>query len=329
MSIDYTVDGALSRLKDRCQFPKTNAKLSDDRLVQIMDEEIQTRLFPALMTIREDYCIAATTITIPAGSNKARLPIDPSASTLLEVRVVMTNNNNAEAPLDHLPFDRVSIIPPTNGPSQIYPTGFALAGDVLFITPVCTQDTVLRLVYDRRPSRLTRNASCNQILAVGGIGLYLTAPSLFPIYAKVDFVPSVPPLGILSSNVEITQVDNGTPPDGPYQISFTVTDETTPPPIRELALSGGGWVTPPDETCVFPLPDAWFSAWLWSSSATASMEYGATDASARFRAEADRLLAGLMQHQANRVRNDPLAVFDQESPQRSARRWNRNLVRFP
>jgi hypothetical protein len=90
-------------------------------------------------------------------------------------------------------------------------------------------------------------------------------------------------------------------------------------------------ITPEGFTPVFPLPDAWYSAAVLACSASVCRVVGDVSGSDALRGESEAAIARLVAFQTNRVRDQPLPVFNRNSPLRRARRayWGGNTGGSP
>lgn len=327
MSLDFTVEGAIARLRRKLQLKDDNQKLTAAQILQIMDEEIQDRLFPMLCLCVEDYGVTWAPLTVRGGDIGVRLPSMCTSGTLMALRWVRPDTSQEvelpRVPMNRLPTQNLAINQGSAGPQR-----YALSGEMIIVSPQPIADTTLRALYQKRPSRLIASTECvavQEMFVYGEITVAAT-PGPFVAYSGVDAVAGSPPLGIYETFLYISDIPNAT--------TFVLSSVdpimgTTPHTLAGFgALSAPGapaigktndWLCPTGYTNVFPLPDAWYSAWITSSAATAAAEMGNHEQAATLRSEADALLVGLQQHQSNRVRDQPLAVFNRQSGTRRMR----------
>lgn len=317
MGLDFTVTAALARVHRKLQLRTDNAKLTEAEMMQVMDEEIQQRLFPALCRVVEDYGVEWISLTIPAGAFRVRLPGACTSDTVQSVRYVRSDGREFEIPrttLNELPTM-------SNGAYQSGSESYRYAFDSVNICvfPQPVNAITLRILYTRRPSRLVTQSSCVAAIAqnmpyVITVG---AAPGSFVQFQVVDAVSGSPPLGlyetcIISSYTGTTFTLGGLDPFGTNPKNLTGFASPTVSGVDGLGLSND-WLCPSGYTCVFPLPEAWYAAWIESSAATIAEELGRAEKAATLRATADATIATLMQHQANRARSQPIPVFNKQS----------------
>ena len=76
--MDYTVTELITSLKMRGLIPTNSEKtFSDDDLIRFMSEELMTVLVPKMMTVRENYFLTYSDVSIVA--NQSEYPINPRA----------------------------------------------------------------------------------------------------------------------------------------------------------------------------------------------------------------------------------------------------------
>jgi hypothetical protein len=80
-----------------------------------------------------------------------------------------------------------------------------------------------------------------------------------------------------------------------------------------------GYIVPTGTTCVFPLPDAWWSAAILACSASVARIIGDGEQAATLRDEANAAIARLVAFQSSRVRKQPHVMMDRGSPNRRNR----------
>jgi hypothetical protein len=328
MGIDFTVDSAILRVRRKLQLRASNDKLTTDELVQIMDEDIQVRLFPALMECVEDYAVEWAMVTVVAGYFQARLPALATANTVQSVRYVRPSDGREvemrRVPLSELPTRNVAA-----NQLAMQPPIYALDNANICVFPQPTENAQLRVLYQRRPSRLVQTSACTAAIAQTTYGTIEVASTAgFVANQSLDAVPGSPPLGIWESYLYVSQILAG--PARFVLLSSDPTTGTTPHNLTGFAFTSpagvstygqsNDWLCPIGFTCVFPLPDAWYPLWITSSAAQAAFEQGDVEVSAALRAEADKLMAELQVHAGNRARSQPIPMFNHYSPLRLSRR---------
>lgn len=319
VTLDYTTDELARRVRRTLQLRTVNLKLTEAEILQICDEEIQHSLFPSLMRVREDYQSTSTVVLMTAGVGVYRLPQNAASSTIDHIDLVQLVGGSPVGAY-RLPRLEVPSIAEFVGSTNATPRAYVLQGDTINLLPTPNVGTgssgfVLSITHEIRPSRLVAVSSCSLVdsTAINGSNLDVTLAA--PIASTmangdpVDIVPGAPPLQTILASGTILDT-TGDPVISVFSgYSLTVT-------LAQALIPAGSYMVPSGFTCVFPLPDAWWSASVLSCSASVARVTGNSEQSAMLRAEADAAIMRLIAFQSSRVRKQPHAVFDRSSPQR-------------
>jgi hypothetical protein len=320
VAVDYTVDTLVSRVKRTLQLRGNNAKLTTAELVQVCDEEIQQNLFPQLMTVREDFQVSRIVQTLIEGAGEYRTPHAAAASTIDHIDVA-TISGGAVTAARLLPRVETPDLALWAEATPGQPRAYALLGDTIQLLPApdaTTASTYALVIYhDTRPSNLIlTNANCLVVVSsevspndpadlqivVEDVGIYGDGDVL-------DVVPNVPPLMPFVMNAEVTFSDGVQTLDiapGYFKTSAGLA----------AVVGAGAYMTPPGQTCVFPLPDAWWSVAIDASAARAAMITGDPQNHTALRGESNAAIERLINLLSSRVRKQPHATFNRASPMR-------------
>jgi hypothetical protein len=324
MAITYTTSDLLSRVRRTCQLRAVNNKLTDAQILEVCDEEIQQNLFPQLMLARDDYQMTSTVVLLDAGIVRYRVPFGASSSTVDHVSIVTIAGSTVinERLLPRLSAPEMMAFSVNSGG---IPRAYAIIGDDIQIGPIPTYDAaatqIMVIHHEYRPGRLTEVANCRSITAsvetpptititlasdIAGTGLV--------VGSAVDIVPNVPPFMPYVTGASIASITAG----------VTIEVNSSYSVVRaQLAaqLTVGSYLTPHGSTCVWPLPDAWWSAGILSCSASVARTTGGStnEQAGSLRADADAAITRCVQLQTSRVRKQPQKVFDRTSPIRRNR----------
>lgn len=322
MAITYTTTDLYARVRRTCQLRAVNLKLTEAEVLQVCDEEIQQNLFPQLMTARDDYQMTNTVILLTAGILRYRVPFGASSSTIDHIAVVTISGSTA---LSQRPLDRLSApeMMRFTGATGGVPVAYAIIGDDILIGPVpdatAASTQILVINHEYRPARLIEVSSCRLISSVTS-----TSPTVTLVLSSsisgtglaanslVDITPGLPPFMPFVTGATIASIA------GDPTITVTPSYSVT---VAQLAaqITTGSYLTPHGSTCVWPLPDAWWSAGILACAASvARTTAGSTNEQAgSLRADADAAIARCVQLQTSRVRKQPQKIFDRSSPLRT------------
>lgn len=329
----WTVDNVLERVKRKCMFPDGNAKLTDAELVQVIDEEIQTDIYAAMMMVRSDYCVAHRELTYPADARFVQLPSVCSSSTFVDV----WRKDTGTDPAVYYPLARAPSGAPWvgNQTSVAQPGSFAIEGDRLALVPRPGEEVTLLLRYERRPSRLhlTTDARSAPIVSYNAntFAFTVTPPTGFatnvPVGTTVDIVRATPAFDALVQGMEVSVIASPV-----WTLITGDIDNTTPDtaPITQQDVNAGDYLTVTGETPIFPLPEIWLPVVVYAASAAACREVGDLAQAELNEAQAQKLIERATSFAAQRIRKAPVAMFDRGSGLRGGVQgsaWNLDQVR--
>lgn len=312
----------VERIRRTTQMSAQNLKLSNADVLQIADESIQTRLWPALRAACEDYAVTHIRMTFPEVTTDApnsafqRLPRRASGSTI--VAVYVEDAANGVYPLSRLDISEAQRWANygTNPPRSNRPGYYALTGDFIRILPAPSAAVNLRVLYERRPSRLVFPEDAGLVVSTDSVASQIVVdavPAAFDAPSLLDLVrASQQATDPICDDVSLDLI---TPPDT-LDVSFTDCIITSDEAFAQL--SAGDYVCQAGETCVFPLPDLWFSVCIQQAAADCLDQAGYAERAASFAAVAEAKVQLAVQHSSKRVRKHPKEIFDRSSPLRRA-----------
>jgi hypothetical protein len=327
-ALTYTTDELVARVRRTLQLRDVNLKLTPTEILQLCDEEIQQSLFPSLMRVREDYAVSRVTMQLTAALGYYRVPAPASSSTIDHIDIVQFSGSTI---IGSWPLPRVEVpdVAGYVGTTDGRPQAFVIFGDSIQLLPApdanAAANYALYVFYEARPSRLCPVVDCIKVASVAldaapfTIAVTVdgvTGPDGLLVGDAVDIVPGTPPLGAF--------MVNGTIAGLPALTIFTGYYTFTPAAQLVAQITAGSYVTRTGLTCVFPLPDAWWSTAVAACSASVARVSGDPESYGVLRSEADASIQRLVALQSNRVRKQPHHILDRGSPQRrNARGWGR------
>jgi hypothetical protein len=329
MAISFTTDDLLSRIRLHCQLKTDNQKVTSAEILTLCDEEIQTSLFPALMTVRDDYATTFAFQAFTAGVYNYRIPFEANSDTVTNVELLTLSGQTATAQRQ---LRRVTIGELSKWVAVVgdIPQVYAIVGGAIEVRPnptSVTQSTYIAVIqYEMRPSRLIEVSSCRNItnatnpsgttlqLTLGStiVGTGLVANSL------IDIVPTTPPLTPYFTNGSVISIA--------ADPIITVTPSAVPAAVVATYATNiqtnGGYLVPRGSSCVFPMPEAWWPVLVYAGSSAVCAAIGDDTSAGKFAAIAEQKKAAVTGMQQNRVRKQPLPAFNAGSPLRIGRRAN-------
>lgn len=330
MAVSYTIDNLVARIRRTTQLSDDNLKLSTSDIMEIADESIQSRLWPTLRSTIEEYATTHAYVTFdstnPIQASSARLPTRASGSTIVAVYQVLSTGGVR-------PVTRIDISEcqrfgdpmygdQTEGPNPLY---YALTGDYIKIVPPASEDVTLRVLYERRPSRLCLLADAAEIVSWNDDAEFtvVSYPASWTSGTHLDIVKAAQQA---TDPITDDAIFDGTV--GPLVIDLSF-DEASVPKIAVLnTVSAGDYLCEAGTTCVFPLPDIWYPVCVMAAASDVLMQAGYVDESGALMPAVERMVAQAQNHSSSRVRKQPKAIFDRDSPLRTGGRtfggwgWN-------
>lgn len=329
MAVSYTTTNLVQRIRRTTQLSDDNLKLNDAEILQIADESIQSRLWPTLRATIEEYATTHGYVTFdsasPVGSSMQRLPSRASGSTIVAVYQVLSGGQVRVVPrFDITEAQRFGDIVFGDQRTGPRPGAYALTGDYIKIIPAASEDVTLRVLYERRPSRLCAVSEAAEIES------WNSGTNIFTVDAVPDAMVDGVAVDLVKAGQQATDplVDNAEIEDVPSAttIELNFGDTLTGGQVVYASLSVGDFICEAGTTCVFPLPDNWYSVCVMSAAADALMQAGYMDESLALMPAVERMVGQAANHAASRVRKQPKAMFDRDSPLRTGswygRGWN-------
>lgn len=168
MANDYTSAALIARVKLKA-FASTSGSLSDQELIDLINDSLRSYVVPLMKTLREEFWVGKTDIILTTdASGNITLP-DSVAST---IRTVAWLNGNYQCPLSRIePENAYQYLQQTGNT----PCGYELRGYTLKVLPQAPGIQVY-LTAMLRPSQLVLTSAASLVATASGQVLTLTAP---------------------------------------------------------------------------------------------------------------------------------------------------------
>lgn len=230
MSVNtYTTTDLISLIKLLGHVPQSNSTFTPAALLTLADLELRTSIAKQLKESNEGYFHFY--IEYPQNSlGIYAVPSDAIASAVYSVQI---RNGQAIWPVSN---QEVSEMTTTTFPS-VGNFSFYIQSNTIFVLPIQFAG-VLRVTYERRPSKLVPVTNCAQVSAINDQVVTVTSlPSGWVIGDTVDLQASQPQFDFLGP-VEITDINT---------LDITLDGDVS-------ALSVGDYLCPEGQTCVPQVP---------------------------------------------------------------------------
>jgi hypothetical protein len=251
MALGYMTSAELlSSIKLRCAAPISNVTFSDADLLSFADEEIELKLLPSIMAVKEEFYVTLSNIPLVAGQNNYEIPYRAIGNKIRSIFYEQSPGNLIS--LAHIPVEHMNLYTSNAYPYQF--SGFMLENDHIRLLPaIGTGNTgTLVLRYYLRPnsivamSRGARIRSIDRTTGVievsnGSTGAN-TVPSNITITGQIDFIKGKSTNKTYSFDIDPASVNasGGT-------ITFATTDIPS-----ELVV--GDWICNAGETVIPQVP---------------------------------------------------------------------------
>lgn len=321
----WTTDDLLSAVKRKCQLTSAaNGKLSDQEILDIANEEMQTGVASLIRRARESIWSYHEDITIVDGTSDYHVPPQAMGGALKEVKIVDSSGNAFDVPrVDESEIDHYTVNPDPWWPNGV---AFALSGDFLVLLPtpnaVFAGDT-LRLRYTLRPSTLILTTSSDTTSVITSVSEVSTQRRL-NVASTNNIVASVE-TDVIAIDGSLLLVD-----ELPYDISVDsyvtylstsqhVADQTPASIYRAV----GGYVALAGLTPVPQVPQE--LRWLLVRLTAVSVleEIGDRPGAALAQAKLQERVEQVEDLINDRVENAAPKIINRHSPLRTGRQWRR------
>jgi hypothetical protein len=164
MPIDYTTTRLIEQVRNRGMIPNGARTFSDQNVVDLANEALQSYIAPKLIKINEGYFIKHEDFSVSSGTDTFSLPTQAFTGRVKDVQrlvgeTYLSLNRNEE--------ERRGWDAPTGDP-----TSFLLRGNTIVLCPTPTSDETIRVFYYRRPNELILEADADELTTVTDNGTY-------------------------------------------------------------------------------------------------------------------------------------------------------------
>lgn len=196
----FTTDQIIESTKIRILAPDGQTTFQDSDFIRFINEELQLKLVPDMITLREDYFLKTTLTPIVQNQQNYTMPERAIGNVLKDMYVIVNDSR--------FQVQRINpkIIPRT-GLSSVYPYQFLIQADQVQIHPAPQATSGnLQMWYYERPNQLVLSADCGQITAIAedtpiaGQTTYTVNADLTS-YESLDFLSGKSPFQLWSINV--------------------------------------------------------------------------------------------------------------------------------
>ena len=191
--MDYTSTGLISQIKRRALIPTSQNLFTSTDIIDMINEELQNRIIPYIMSVREDYYLTYDEYTIDGTFNSLDIPSNAIGNKINQISVYSGNINDEFIGN----IARLTVSQLSNGFS-----GYYLEGNKIKFYPNLQYQNLykLRIYYYRRPSEVVAITDCGLINTVNTNTSIVcdTLPATITTGSSIDIVNNNQPWDTLS-----------------------------------------------------------------------------------------------------------------------------------
>lgn len=205
--IDYTVDSLLTSVKQRAMEASNQNLLSDDDIIRIASEELQSVILPYIESVKGEYFVKNQDQTFVQGTSTYTLPQRSTGSKLRDVCLIDFQGNEINLPYIN-PEDLKSSWAYSALQFGFYPRDNSIVLILGNLAAIGNYQFV-RMIYFRRPNTLCAVADAGQILSINRITNEITldsAPTTWTTSTTFDIIQSIPTFNSHGDDLTITNI---------------------------------------------------------------------------------------------------------------------------
>lgn len=202
--LNFTNDHLLDMIRRRCSMPNSQPLFDSDSLLAFCDEEMQTVIFPIIMSIGGSYFVTNHDVAMTSVSEKIYpIPSDAVGLKIKDCYWLDTDGHEHEMTL-------LTIYDVTNQFSSGWVgLGFYLENNNVILSPQAQPGTTLRMKYYKRASKLVQNNQGGIITAIDTNTNEVTLDNLPITWTTTDTVCCIdqnPGFNTLVSEITISNI---------------------------------------------------------------------------------------------------------------------------
>lgn len=185
--MDFTSTGLIAQIKRRALIPTSQNLFSDSDLIAMLNEELQNRIIPYILAVREDYFLTYDSYTQNGSTTEIDIPKNAIGNKINQVNVYTASSDDSF-------FASV----PRLAVSQIndYFGGYYIQGNKIKIFPQPITSGQLRVYYYKRPSEIvatSRTAIISTVNTNASIVCSTNLPANITTGSNIDIVSNNQP----------------------------------------------------------------------------------------------------------------------------------------
>ena len=185
--MDFTSTGLIAQIKRRALIPTSQNLFISSDIIDMLNEELQNRIVPYIMNVREDYFLTYDEITQDGTQTEIDIPYDAIGNKINQINLYTSTTD-----------DSFFATIPRLTPSQINDIfgGYYIEGNKIKLYPKAISSGKLRIYYYKRPSEIvasTRWAIVSTINTNTSIVCSTNLPANITTGSEIDIVKNIQP----------------------------------------------------------------------------------------------------------------------------------------
>jgi len=202
---NFTTTTLIDRVKRNAAIPETQPAFSDQRLIDMLDDEMVSIVVPLLLTYQEEYYVTSKDFVIDGIKSEFIIPRRAVGSKLREVKLVDKNKPD----VDQINLPRISL-----SDIERHDFGFYLRRNFLvLLQPEVHKSVDLRLYFFNRPGKLVKESLTAKITIIDTTNKIITmsaVPSTWTTATLLDMVQGASPFSVLGIDITISAITSTT-----------------------------------------------------------------------------------------------------------------------
>jgi hypothetical protein len=185
--MDFTSTGLISQIKRRALIPTSQNLFSDSDLIAMLNEELQNRIIPYILAVREDYFLTYDEFTQDGTITEIDIPTKAIGNKINQINLYTASSDDSF--FANVPRLTVSQINDVFG-------GYYIQGNKIKIYPQPISSGQLRIYYYRRPSEIvatSRTAIISTVNTNTSIVCNTNIPANITTGSLIDIVSNLQP----------------------------------------------------------------------------------------------------------------------------------------
>jgi hypothetical protein len=185
--MDFTSTGLIAQIKRRALIPTSQNLFTDSDLIAMLNEELQNRVIPYILAVREDYFLTYNEYTQNGSTTEIDIPKNAIGNKINQVNIYTASSDDSFfASVPRLTVSQIND----------YYGGYYIQGSKIKIFPQAITSGQLRIYYYRRPSEIvatSRTAVISTINTNTSIVCSTNLPANITTGSSIDIVSNEQP----------------------------------------------------------------------------------------------------------------------------------------